>query len=286
MRKLQRYSVSALAVHDDCVGGVGDLPTLTRLGTMRGTVSAAASEFDSHANIGELYKIPSSKTPPDTPLVNSATRRDLTYLYERQMVPRGRPGRKHYDPILASAPQQKCPYCGFGQATTLDHYLPKCRFPQYSILPSNLVPSCRDCQSKKGRYIAKKGSAQTLHPCFERTCFFNDRWIVGEVVQGPPTTVIYRVQPPNSWDNLDKQRAQSHFDAHGLKLRFAIETATELAVLRELHRQQRAVQDYNGVRFLLNLRAEAHFAVAVNSWQCALYSALATSHWYCNAPDV
>lgn len=58
----------------------------------------------------------------------------------------------YYDAICSTS--NKCPFCEFGQVATLDHYLPKLKFPIFSILPYNLVPCCRDCNSNKGdRYV-------------------------------------------------------------------------------------------------------------------------------------
>lgn len=44
----------------------------------------------------------------------------------------------------------KCPYCRVDTAATMDHYLPKEKFPEFSFLPINLVPCCSRCNSIKG----------------------------------------------------------------------------------------------------------------------------------------
>lgn len=45
---------------------------------------------------------------------------------------------------------QLCPACGEeGAPNTLDHYLPKELYPEFSILPQNLLPMCDGCQGKK-----------------------------------------------------------------------------------------------------------------------------------------
>ncbi|WP_213803130.1 hypothetical protein [Granulicella sp. dw_53] len=46
---------------------------------------------------------------------------------------------------------QLCPACGEeGTPNTLDHYLPKEHYPEFSILPQNLLPMCDACQLNKG----------------------------------------------------------------------------------------------------------------------------------------
>ncbi|WP_203248505.1 HNH endonuclease [Sporosarcina beigongshangi] len=43
-----------------------------------------------------------------------------------------------------------CYYCGFGEPDTLDHYLPKGEFPEFSVLINNLIPCCSTCNRIKG----------------------------------------------------------------------------------------------------------------------------------------
>ena len=62
-----------------------------------------------------------------------------------------------------------CPACGeAGAPNTLDHYLPKGKYPQFCITPYNLFPMCDACQTSKGE---KTGDAANprffLHPYFD-----------------------------------------------------------------------------------------------------------------------
>ena len=51
---------------------------------------------------------------------------------------------------LRSRKLQLCPACGEdGQPNTLDHYLPKDLYPEFSITPINLFPMCDICQGEK-----------------------------------------------------------------------------------------------------------------------------------------
>ncbi len=65
---------------------------------------------------------------------------------------------------------ERCPYCGIlRQSTTdLDHFLPKGTFPEYSILPLNLVYICTRCNSQghKGTLINDNDTGRRLflHP--------------------------------------------------------------------------------------------------------------------------
>lgn len=65
---------------------------------------------------------------------------------------------KAYDnnPINISNLRQKyideihtCPYCSIGAIKQLDHYMPKEKFPEFSVMDMNLVPCCSDCNADK-----------------------------------------------------------------------------------------------------------------------------------------
>lgn len=44
----------------------------------------------------------------------------------------------------------RCQYCDRNDVNTLDHYLPKGKYAEFSILGLNLIPCCSKCNSKKG----------------------------------------------------------------------------------------------------------------------------------------
>lgn len=62
-----------------------------------------------------------------------------------------------------------CPYCGNPMIPdTLDHFIPKGKWPEFSIFPNNLVPQCRGCAPVKGEnyYCAESNSAMFIHPIY------------------------------------------------------------------------------------------------------------------------
>ena len=51
---------------------------------------------------------------------------------------------------------EKCPFCGIGTVSTLDHYLPKSKYPALAITPKNMIPACRDCNwERKGHFLLR-----------------------------------------------------------------------------------------------------------------------------------
>ncbi|WP_338586227.1 hypothetical protein [Pseudomonas sp. MAG733B] len=64
---------------------------------------------------------------------------------------------------------QMCPACGEdGTPNTLDHYLPKNEFPDFSVTALNLFPMCDTCQGKKlEQVLNEEGERIFLHPYFD-----------------------------------------------------------------------------------------------------------------------
>lgn len=64
---------------------------------------------------------------------------------------------------------KSCPMCGSSVTGTVDHYLPKEDFPEFSVMAANLVPACSHCNSgKKGRtFRGATPNERFIHPYFD-----------------------------------------------------------------------------------------------------------------------
>jgi hypothetical protein len=62
-----------------------------------------------------------------------------------------------------------CPLCGSLHTGTLDHYLPKTTFPEFSIYSLNLIPACTHCNTggKRATYKGAAPPARFIHPYFD-----------------------------------------------------------------------------------------------------------------------
>lgn len=66
-------------------------------------------------------------------------------------------------------PFKSCPMCGSLGGRSLDHALPRRRFPEFSILRENLVPACDSCNSsEKGDTYHGTRPARFIHPYYDR----------------------------------------------------------------------------------------------------------------------
>jgi DNA-directed RNA polymerase subunit RPC12/RpoP len=63
----------------------------------------------------------------------------------------------------------KCPYCGIDTPSHLDHFLPRSKFPEFSIFAPNLIYVCSICNSKyKGDDVVNaNGDRKYFNPYFD-----------------------------------------------------------------------------------------------------------------------
>lgn len=62
----------------------------------------------------------------------------------------------------------KCPYCGIGEISSIDHYLPRKNYKSFSIHIENLIPCCQVCNTKKSSIANLDPNKQFLHAYFNQ----------------------------------------------------------------------------------------------------------------------
>lgn len=185
------------------------------------------------------------------------------------------------DVVLAAAPYGLCPMCGRASASTLDHYLPKVMYPEFSILADNLVPACADCNFKKRSFVGTSDSGRFLHAYFDRldeSCaLLTARVGVDSGELGVEFFINDRL-PHDTYSNATIQ-----FQILNLAVEYSlaarIELVERLEMFRETYRSggSEAVSAAS-LREAKNLRKKfgAHY------WKVALYDALRTSDDFCD----
>lgn len=235
MLKLDNPTYSYAQTMDICRQGItGNPDLLGRLNDDIELLKTSVADYVASASTGELYTIQAIPNPRnDDPIVIGTLKKsDLLKLYNTYFVNQDKPGRIIYDALMAAA-NEKCPFCGgIGRPRNLDHYLPKAHFPQFSVLPVNLVPSCRDCNMDgKGEDFATTEEAQVLQPYLDNDRYFNEQWICARYIAGigvEPGVIEFFVQPPEHWENAQKRRVEKHFNDFDLVLRFSKEAGPRL----------------------------------------------------------
>lgn len=176
----------------------------------------------------------------------------------------------------------ECPYCGINEPKTLDHYLPKETFPEFSIFPSNLIPICHvcNCQYKGTSYLTPTGSRLFLHSYFD--VFPAADFLAADVNVGSKIEIEFKsVQVAGNiyFSSLVK----NHFDKLNLIDRFLIKSAAEINRKRATFERFYINNQYMNVASQLNTEAaDLRATLSGNHWKVALYEALSKSQDFCD----
>lgn len=113
----------------------------TRLLDLVTKVNPSYSNYDRKLSTNTLTSL--------TPLVISASEEvDFLSLYSYKNS-KLTAFRRAISTDSTSTYQPTCQYCTINSVNSLDHFAPKDLFPEFSIHPNNLIPSCTECNSKK-----------------------------------------------------------------------------------------------------------------------------------------
>ena len=155
MRSIPLLAVDATDIFDE-IAAAKQMPRRRRLQAVRAKVLVAYQGYEDAApEVGGLERAQL------TDLQKEAMRHAYTVETEPMTVLRGT--------LLKRVIVARCPFCGISESSTLDHYLPKEQYPEFSIFPKNLVPSCAACNTRKRNRILDEGTGvrMFLHPCYD-----------------------------------------------------------------------------------------------------------------------
>lgn len=257
-----------------CIDIVRNAKLKARLTAIRNLVIEAADEFEKKVTTGQLHTV-----IRETHINGNVTSKELQDVYER-MVRKGTLGRKIYDKLIIASPLGICPLCSHREVTQIDHYLPKAEYPRLSVVPINLVPSCSDCNKSKLNKFPQAPEQETLHPYFDN--IENDIWLTATVTQSNPASFQFQVTPPDHWEQLLSDRVRFHFNSLSLNKLYATQAAVELVQINFRLINIYAVSGSPGVRQYLLEGAESRSHANLNSWQTAMYKAMASDNWFCD----
>lgn len=272
MRALPPPSVTISNVLSACLPAISDPKLRVRLGAIDPSLSAATTAYENGANTATLHLISRVSS------VGNVSKEELIALYSDHMSATRGVARFIYDLIRNAAPNKKCPLCGIGTVAVLDHHLPKAKYPNLAIAPTNLVPACHFCNDRKRARFPKTAEEQTLHPYYDAH-LMQETWVKAELDRGSPPALIYSVDPPPSWSWVNQKRVERHFMVCGLTTTFTSNANDELASLKARLEMLANRGGNSAVEGYLIEEAERH-AKRPNSWQSAMYRTLAKDSWF------
>lgn len=204
---------------------------------------------------------------------------DMVRLYDKQFV-RNKGSKPIRDSVANASPNGLCPYCGQGSVHELDHYLPKRPFTGIAVNPANLVPACRDCNRVKSDYLPSSSKHAVLHPYFDQ--IFDFRWLYATIsgrLGGVPTAE-FQVRVDAMHEDI-QGRLESHMQVFHLYDRYRVLASQSLnnfeTLIRSSYGRDMSLEK---AKEHLTMTAFQQSGGRENSWELALYEAMANDDWY------
>jgi hypothetical protein len=239
---------------------------------VRGAVLAAYQTYtDAVPDVGDLATIAMTGDQAGA----------LVHAYEVETAPLNRlRGR-----LLGRMLTARCPFCGIGESSTLDHYLPKENYPEFAIMSRNLVPSCSPCNTRKSRLVVDEDTNVRLflHPYYDVIPLVP--FVRAEVTLLNDLLVLsYSVAQPAGMDRRTYRHLHSHFSRLRLADRYRLMSLEHLRDrYRAFARFYGPTEDAERVAEELNQDAEdLAEEYGPNHWRAVLYRALAADSGFCD----
>lgn len=236
--------------------------------------------YEKFGNERRLYRwVPHPRSGDAAIVLGDVTRGDFKALYNNQLSRSNSTARQFYDQIRVSAPNGICPYCGFGNVETLDHFLPKSNYSSLSILPLNLVPSCSDCNKTKNDGPVTFTSISS-HPYFEDDCVIRDQWLHASFTKSSKPIVNFFAAPPASWPKSTASRIINHFKMFRLASRYATQAIERLIVYAAWINDLVENETAGSLDSFLSRTVLHESSRGQNTWQTALARNIADDDWF------
>lgn len=270
MRRLPKPHFDVATVYNECISTVDNEHLKNMLSGCLSEIVMDEALFDTLATSTQLHQFPLK-----TAVNGTIDIPEMKKIYTYRMV--GNSGREYYDFIFGLPKHGICPLCGQREVETVDHYLPKTKYPTLVVTPTNLIPSCHACNKKKLSSTPTCSEDEPIHPYYDD--IETERWLFATVNRQDSGVVLkFELRAPATWNTVKVSRVEKHLSTFLISLyskRAGVELSEKkprLIDLREIGIA--AVQEY---------LAELAFdfsRVYTNSWQTAMYESLAADTWF------
>ena len=270
MRSLDPPNIGADDLYDEVSSMHRSEDRRVRLDAIRGEVFAAYRLYEDLPE--PLTGLPHVAVDD---LQDADLKRNYRVLRDRQ--------KQVYQWLLNRTPWGTCPMCNERTAATIDHYLPASKWPEFSILPLNLVPACSDCNQDKRDHHEASGHPLFVHHYVDPVEAHGQFLFADVDVTNGLVDVVFRLAINDSMPQAVAHRIGSQYERLGFatffRTRALHETASRLLSIRM------DVDDGaspGSVRHdLLRDRGSWAATAGLNHWKCATLEALAASDEIC-----
>ncbi|ADM08203.1 hypothetical protein PB2503_00612 [Parvularcula bermudensis HTCC2503] len=270
MRSIPLLAVDATGVFDE-IAAAKRQPRRQRIQAVRSKVLTAYEAYNNVVpEVGGLAKV--QMTDKQKHAMRHA------YTVETQ------PMTKLRGELLERTIVARCPFCGIGETSTLDHYLPKEEYPEFSVFPNNLVPSCSVCNTHKRVLIVDEGTSvrMFLHPCYDSIP--DENFLSVRVrMEADALILSYGLRQPIGMALVVFQRLRTHFSELKLANRYRRMAFEHLGgQYRSLRRTYGPNKNPKRVaEQLIEGAGDFEDRFGPNYWLARLYRALAADAEFC-----
>lgn len=268
MRHLKKPTIKTKNVIEDISNAKRDTTLSNKLKAALNYFDQEEIAYETAANIHELYSISTNSS-----VNGNITKDEMIKCYEVNFA-KGSLKTKYYDKLMAGANTGKCPICGIGAVSTLDHYLAKSCYPTYALTPINLIPVCSDCNKNKHDSIIKTIVETPLHPYYEEVDAFI--WLKAKIIKEKDSFIVkyYVDDSLNKTDSILYQRLVYHCEkVYKLFKLYSINATVEIAENLN-HWRELLLKDKLGFVKLIEGSLNSKESVQRNTWNTALLRAL------------
>lgn len=274
MMNLPLPELDAETVYDAAKEWFKDEDYKKRLSDGKNCVLELCRQYVEKACDGELHSIAADPTVP--PHIFAG---DMSALYTQGLLRKKSDARRYYEKLKLSTPFRLCPLCLHRTVQTLDHYLPKAQYGAYAVLPANLIPCCRDCNSDKDTFAPEDRASTIIHPYFDK--LDASAWLGCEIDKhAGHCTVSFYINSGNVTDEL-RSRLTAHMNLLQLYELYDIEAAREINEMAGLLKTTLDASGLDGVKNLCESMAASRSVLAENYWKAVLWRSAANDVEFC-----
>lgn len=226
------------------------------------SVEAMYAEYNKYFAISDVHNVPQHSLPTlhDDYLKSLYSSQSLLY---RLLI------RDFNSRLDSKVYQNKCPYCMYEAADTMEHILPKEDFQEYAIHAYNLIPCCSLCNSHKGRKVRNaEGDPEFLNFYYHNPDSAEFLKLEISMDKNDQPEFHYRLSFPTTVDPLLKRIIINHFD--------------NLNLLKRLDDKVISTYTSEEVKIILNLRDNSvdETLKIIEGWLSVYAKLYGNNHYY------
>lgn len=268
MMKLKKPNFSLKDVYPSCISHYKDPNKEKLMKSITPKLLEDEKRYLERMKNQELYLEPKNQTHND-----KITPQDLIDLYKQKLLKKKYDVREYYDIIRLSS--KVCPFCGKRQTSTVDHFLAKAVYTNFTVTLINLIPCCKDCNTNKNAADFTEKEKVFFHPYEEDTDSFS--WLIAKILVKSKELIFDFSVTNQDIDEITYQRMDNQFNLLKLKNFYSEEATIKFNRTKEFYKL--LISHKNGIEALKShfLTEQIKYSMNenyINSFEYVYYKAL------------